>query len=170
MTLIFTDTDSIRSLFVSNFLHIFLIFSLSAFGETFKTSFAPPPCLKTAARVSSVTESECLVVWSSLKTNSPDLMQYRVQLTRVKDQQVTNYEAGTDLQLRIAGLEAKSDYTVRVCGVRLVESSGLTSQLVGTFSPSTQLTTMARTSSTAVSPANARAEAVRNTGSVAPTW
>ena len=40
LTLIFTDTDSIRWLFVSNFLYIFLIFSLSAFGETFKTSFA----------------------------------------------------------------------------------------------------------------------------------
>lgn len=137
---------------------------------TFKTSFAPPPSLKTAARVSGVSESECLVAWSSLKTNSPDLMQYRVQLTRVKDQQVTTYEAGTDLELRIAGLEAKSDYTVRVCGVRLVESCGQTSQLVGTFSPSTQLTTKARSSSTAATPATSKAETVRNTGGVAPTW
>ena len=137
---------------------------------TFKTSFAPPPSLKTAARVSGVTESECLVAWTSLKTSSPDMMQYRVQLTRVKDQQVTNYEAGTDLQLRIAGLEARSDYTVRVCGLRQVESGGQTSQLVGTFSPSAHLTTASRNNNTSVSPATSRAETVRNTGSVAPTW
>ena len=142
--------------------------------STFKTSFSPPPALKTAARVSSVTESSCLVAWSSLKTASPDLMQYRVQLTRVKDQQVTHYEAGTDLQLRMAGLEARSDYTVRVCGVRLVEScAGETaSHLVGTFSPPTLFSTAARTSSTAALPANTRADTVRQAGggSSGPAW
>jgi len=135
--------------------------------STFKTSLAPPPPLKTAAKVGSVTESSCLVTWSSLKS-SPESMQYRVQLTRVKDQQVTNYEAGPDLQLRIAGLDAKSDYTVRVCGVRLVNTGGETLPLVGPFSPSTQLTTMARTSSTTASPATSRAETVKLAGE--PTW
>ena len=130
---------------------------------TFKTSFAPPPPLKVAARVSSVTESECLVAWSSLKT-AADVMQYRVQLTRVKDQQVTNYEAGSDLQLRMAGLDAKSDYTVRVCGVRLVNSGGETISLVGPFSPCTQVTTMARPTATTSSPATTRSETVRQGG------
>merc|ERR1719336_221957 len=135
--------------------------------STFKTSLAPPPPLKTAAKVGSVAESSCLVTWSSLKS-SPESMQYRVQLTRVKDQQVTNYEAGPDLQLRIAGLDAKSDYTVRVCGVRLVNTGEETISLVGPFSPGTQLTTMARTSSTTASPATSRAETVKLAGE--PTW
>jgi len=73
-----------------------------------------------------------------------DQLQYRVQLTRVKDQQVSTYEAGTDVQFRIAGLEAKADYTVRVCAVRLPTNEPSTVTLVGTYSPTTQLTTLAK--------------------------
>merc|ERR1712013_908147 len=76
---------------------------------TFKTSYAPPPPVKGTPRVSNITDSGCLVQWSALRSMAAgDQLQYRVQLTRVKDQQVSTYDAGTDVQFRIAGLEAKA--------------------------------------------------------------
>jgi len=112
---------------------------------TFKTSYAPPPPVKGTPRVSNITDSGCLVQWSGLRSMAAgDQLQYRVQLTRVKDQQVSTYEAGTDVQFRIAGLEAKADYTVRVCAVRLPTNEPSTVTLVGTYSPTTQLTTLAK--------------------------
>merc|ERR1719228_2377776 len=112
---------------------------------TFKTSYAPPPPVKGTPRVSNITDSGCLVQWSGLRSMAAgDTLQYRIQVTRVKDQQVSTYEAGTDVQFRIAGLEAKADYTVRVCAVRLPTNEPSTVTLVGTYSPTTQLTTLAK--------------------------
>ena len=56
--------------------------------SSFRTAFAPPPSVKGAPRISNVTESGCLVHWTGLKGLSE--MGYRVQLTRVKDSQVSN--------------------------------------------------------------------------------
>ena len=106
---------------------------------TFKTSFAPPPPLKGAPRVPSINDSECLVQWSGLK--SAEVIEYRVQLTRVKDGHVSTKEAGSDLELRITGLEPRSDYTVRVAGVRRMEDG---QSLSGTWSPAAQVTTASR--------------------------
>ena len=115
---------------------------------TFKTTFAPPPPLKGAPRVPSINDSECLVTWQGLKSAEP--LQYRVQLTRVKDGHVSTYEAGGDVQLRVAGLDPRSDYTVRVCAVRAVPASPDTC-MVGTYSPATQVTTAPRQGGTSAS-------------------
>lgn len=112
---------------------------------TFRTSYAPPPSVKGTPRVSCITESGCLVQWTALRNMAAgEQLHYRLQLTRVKDQEVSTYEAGMDIQLRIAGLEPKADYTVRVCAVRLPNPDSPGQQLVGAFSPVTQLATLPR--------------------------
>jgi hypothetical protein len=94
-------------------------------------------------------------------------LQYRVQLTRVKDQEVSTYDAGMEAQFRIAGLEPKSDYTVRVCAVRIPNNESTKVTMVGTFSPTTQLGTMAR-AGPVVTQAPVRHEVARSIGE--PSW
>ena len=137
---------------------------------TFKTSYAPPPPVKGTPRVSNITDSGDLVQWSGLRSMAAgDQLQYRVQLTRVKDQQVSTYDAGTDVQFRIAGLEAKADYTVRVCAVRLPTNEPTTTTLVGTYSPTTQLTTLPKAGPVVSNiQATSTKEIVKASGE--PTW
>jgi len=71
-------------------------------------------------------------------------LHYRLQLTRVKDSEMNTYEAGMDVQFRIDGLEPKAEYTVRVCAVRMPSPETPSLQLMGTYSPPTQLSTRAR--------------------------
>jgi hypothetical protein len=97
-----------------------------------------------------------------------DTLQYRVQLTRVKDQQVSTYDAGTDVQFRIAGLEPKADYTVRVCAVRLPTNEPTTVTLVGTYSPTTQLATLPKVGPVMSNIPVSKQEIVKASGE--PTW
>lgn len=137
--------------------------------HTFKTSYAPPPPVKGTPRVSNITDSGCLVQWSGLRSMAAgDQLQYRVQLTRVKDQQVSTYDAGMDVQFRIAGLEAKADYTVRVCAVRLPTNEPDTVTLVGTYSPTTQLATLPKVGPVVSNTTVSKQEIVKATGE--PTW
>jgi hypothetical protein len=136
---------------------------------TFKTSYAPPPPVKGTPRVSNITDSGCLVQWSGLRSMAAgDTLQYRVQLTRVKDQQVSTYDAATDVQFRIAGLEAKADYTVRVCAVRLPTNEPTTVTLVGTYSPTTQLATLPKVGPVVSNIPVSKQEIVKASGE--PTW
>merc|ERR1711963_665504 len=64
-------------------------------------------------------------------------LQYRVQVTRVKDNDVATYQAGGSVELRITGLEANSDYKVRVAAERL--PMGEKDSMVGSYSPTTQV-------------------------------
>jgi len=137
--------------------------------NTFKTSYAPPPPVKGTPRVSNITDSGCLVQWSSLRSMAAgDQLQYRVQLTRVKDQQVSTYEAGLDVQFRIAGLEPKADYTVRVCAVRIPSNEPDTVTLVGTYSPTTQLATLPKAGPVLSNTPVSKLEVAKVTGE--PTW
>jgi hypothetical protein len=112
---------------------------------TFRTSYTPPPPVKGAPRVSNITESGCLVQWAGLKSMAAgEQLQYRIQLTRVKDQEVTLYQAAHNIEFRITGLEAKSDYTVRVAAERRPTGESDTVSMVGSYSPTTQLATLAR--------------------------
>jgi hypothetical protein len=96
-----------------------------------------------------------------------DQLQYRVQLTRVKDQQVSTYDAGMDIQFRIAGLEPKADYTVRVCAVRLPTSEPDVT-LVGTYSPTTQLATLPKAGPVVSNTPVSKQEVVKASGE--PSW
>ena len=85
------------------------ICAISAAGQgpfsnvsTFKTTFAPPPQLKGAPKITNITDSGCLVQWTSLKSGG-DALQYRVQVTRVKDGHVSSYEPENDVEIRITG-------------------------------------------------------------------
>jgi len=136
---------------------------------TFKTSYAPPPPVKGTPRVSNITDSGCLVQWSSLRSMAAgDQLQYRVQLTRVKDQQVSTYDASMDVQFRIAGLEPKADYTVRVCAVRIPTNEPDTVTLVGTYSPTTQLATLPKAGPVLANAPVSKQEVVKSTGE--PSW
>ena len=115
--------------------------------HTFRTLYTPPPQVKGAPRVSNITESGCLVQWAGLKAMAAgEQLQYRVQLTRVKDQEVTLYQAHQSVEFRITGLEHKSDYTVRVAAERRPTTGGDSVSMVGSYSPTTQLATLARAS------------------------
>ena len=130
--------------------------------STFKTSFAPPAPLKSAPRVSDITDTGCLVQWNSLKS-SGDMLSYRVQLTRVKDGHVSTYEAGSDVQFGVEGLDPKSDYTVRVCAVRMVTNDdGSQVPMVGTLSPCTQLNTLAKQGLTTSAVTTTKVETVKS--------
>lgn len=135
---------------------------------TFKTTYAPPPPVKGTPRVSNITDSGCLVQWSGLRSmGAGDQLQYRVQLTRVKDQQVSTYDAGMDIQFRIAGLEPKADYTVRVCAVRLPTNEPDVT-LVGTYSPTTQLATLPKAGPVVSNTPVSKQEVVKASGE--PSW
>jgi len=109
----------------------------------FRTLYTPPPQVKGSPRVSNITENGCLVQWAGLKSMAAgEQLQYRVQLTRVKDNDVATYQAGGNVELRITGLEANSDYKVRVAAERW--PTGEKESMVGSYSPTTQVATQAR--------------------------
>ena len=132
---------------------------------SFRTSFAPPPPVKGSPAVRNITDTGFLVTWSSLKntvSSGGDLLQYRVQVTRVRDQNRHTYEAGTSTELGVSGLDSKSDYTVRVAGVRSVTSEGEDVSMLGAYSPPTQVTTQGKSSVAG----GAVASVVKETGAV----
>ena len=110
---------------------------------TFRTLYTPPPQVKGSPRVSNITENGCLVQWTGLKSMAAgEQLQYRVHVTRVKDNEVSTYQAGANHEHRIAGLEANSDYKVRVAAERW--PTGEKESMVGSYSPTTQVATLAR--------------------------
>jgi len=105
----------------------------------FKTAYAHPHPVKAAPRVSNITETGCLVEWSPLKhiPGQGDLY-YRVSLTKVRDNEAKIIYSGSDTQFRDSGLEPKTDYTIRVCGVRVPVPD---TELAGPYSPPAIFTT-----------------------------
>jgi len=96
-----------------------------------------------APKVSNITEDGCLVEWSPLKQipGQGDL-QYRVQLTKPKKNETKTIYSGSDIQFRAGGLEPRTEYTIRVCGVRIPPVSGQQLELNGPFSPPAIFTTL----------------------------
>jgi hypothetical protein len=114
---------------------------------TFKTAFAHPPAVKAAPRVTSITDSGCVVEWGAVRpVATGDHLRYQVEWTRVKDGTPSKTCAGTDLQFRIEGLEAKSEYTVRVAAVRSPHGTeqNMAVTLVGPLSPASVFSTLPR--------------------------
>ncbi|CAB4059243.1 unnamed protein product [Lepeophtheirus salmonis] len=90
----------------------------------------PPPPLKSVPRVSSITSDGCLVEWTPVKMlYAQGTLNYKVQLTKVKDHDSKIIYSGGDVSFRISGLEPRSDYTIKVLPVR-VPAPGL-AELVG---------------------------------------
>ena len=50
--------------------------------------------------------------------------------------------SGSDIQFRAGGLEPRTEYTIRVCGVRIPPVSGQQIELNGPFSPPAIFTTL----------------------------
>lgn len=50
--------------------------------------------------------------------------------------------SGSDIQFRAGGLEPRTEYTIRVCGVRIPPVSGQQLELNGPFSPPAIFTTL----------------------------
>lgn len=114
-------------------------------AHTFRTSYTLPPPVRGAPRISNITEGGCLVQWAGLKSMAAgEQLQYRLQLTRVKDHEVTLHQAHHNVEFRITGLEPKSDYTVRVAAERRPIGEPESVSMVGSYSPTTQLATLAR--------------------------
>lgn len=109
----------------------------------FRTAYAHPHPVKAAPKVSNITEDGCLVEWSPLKQipGQGDL-QYRVQLTKPKKNETKTIYSGSDIQFRAGGLEPRTEYTIRVCGVRIPPVSGQQLELNGPFSPPAIFTTL----------------------------
>jgi len=106
----------------------------------FKTAYAHPHPVKAAPRISNITETGCLVEWSPLKhiPGQGDLY-YRVSLTKVRENEAKIIYSGSDTQFRDSGLEPKTEYTIRVCGVRVPVPE---TELAGPYSPPAIFTTL----------------------------
>lgn len=107
----------------------------------FKTAYAHPPAVKAAPRVSGIAEDGCLVEWPPIKLlPSQGELHYRVSLTKVRDNEAKIIYTGSDVQFRVNGLEAKSEYAIRVCGVRVPTPGSV--EMAGTYSPPAVFTTL----------------------------
>ena len=128
---------------------------------SFKTCYAPPPPVKIAPRVSSITENGCLIQWTVQRGSSTgEQLEYKVLVNKARDESALAFsETLSDTQLRLHTLDAKTEYTVRVCSVRNPSNH---SPLAGAPSPSTNFTTLPKTGSTVV-PATVVAEAPLST-------
>jgi hypothetical protein len=106
----------------------------------FKTAYAHPPPVKIAPRVNVVSEDGCLVEWTPLKQapGQGELL-YKVSLTKVRDNEAKIIYSGSDTQFRASSLDPKTEYTIRVCGVR-VPVAGV--ELAGTNSPPAVFSTL----------------------------
>nr|XP_040581209.1 fibronectin type-III domain-containing protein 3A-like isoform X2 [Lepeophtheirus salmonis] len=105
------------------------------------TLYAHPPPLKSVPRVSSITSDGCLVEWTPVKMlYAQGTLNYKVQLTKVKDHDSKIIYSGGDVSFRISGLEPRSDYTIKVLPVR-VPAPGL-AELVGPSSSPGIFTTL----------------------------
>merc|ERR1712156_271195 len=106
----------------------------------FRTAYAHPHPVKAAPKVSSITEDGCLVEWTPLKQfQGQGDLHYRVSLTKVKDNEAKIIYSGSDIQFRGSSLEPKTEYTIRVCGVRIPVPG---TELAGPFSPPAIFTTL----------------------------
>ncbi|XP_059082249.1 fibronectin type-III domain-containing protein 3A-like isoform X2 [Tigriopus californicus] len=113
----------------------------------FSTAYALPPPLKSPPRVTGITTDGCLVEWSSVKASAlhqssipPSDIQYKVFMTKGRESKTRIVYGGTDLQFRLNGLEAKSEYAIKVAVVRIPEPE---LELVGAHSPPCAFTTLA---------------------------
>jgi len=106
----------------------------------FRTAYAHPHPVKAAPKVSNITEDGCLVEWSPLKQipGQGDL-QYRVQWTKQKENETKTIYSGSDIQFRAGGLESRTEYTIRVCGVRIPANG---QEHPGPYSPPAIFTTL----------------------------
>jgi hypothetical protein len=108
----------------------------------FRTAYANPHPVKAAPKVSSITEDGCLVEWTPLKhIQGQGDLHYRVSLTKLKDNEAKIIYSGSDVQFRGSSLEPKTEYTIRVCGVRIPNPSTGT-ELAGPYSPPAIFTTL----------------------------
>lgn len=102
---------------------------------TFVTHRALPPALK-APKVSSITETSCLVEWVAVKPIGEDPLSYRLQLG-TKESDLHVIFSGADTSYLIPNLTPGTDYSARVAAIRHCSDS----ELMGPFSPCTSLCT-----------------------------
>jgi len=116
--------------------------------SSFKTTYAPPPPVKVAPRVSAITESGCLLQWTPQRGSSEQL-HYKVLVTRPREDKTTTFMAAADSQLRIGSLEPRGEYTVRVVTIRNPPGQA---SILGTPSPATSFTTLAKAGPVSTAP------------------
>jgi len=107
---------------------------------TFRTSFAPPPGLKTAPRITAITEHGAQISWSAVKVQSEPL-HYKVVLSRGKENnQSITLQTATDTSVRVSSLAPRTEYSVRVYTIRHLRQSS--TKLEGSPSAAVTLTTL----------------------------
>jgi hypothetical protein len=127
----------------------------------FRTAYANPHPVKAAPKVSNINEDGCLVEWSPLKQfQGHGELQYRVSLTKVKDNESKTIYSGSDTQFRASSLEPKTEYTIRVCGVRIPVPG---TELSGPYSPPAIFSTLSLDGSSMSSSGNTVAGSKRAT-------
>lgn len=102
----------------------------------FSTIVAPPASLK-APKVVEVDERSCSLEWLPSRNTFTDSIVYRVQLARLKEQAYKQVSKCSETKCTIEELEPGTDYTARVCPVRLTS----TGELSGPASPPVTFTT-----------------------------
>jgi len=148
----------------------------------FKTAYAHPPAIKAPPKVTSITDEGCTVEWSPIKPMSRDQstagseLQYQVQLAKVRDNDAKIIYTGCDTQCRVNGLDGRTEYSVRVAGVRVVaagvavagEAEGRI-ELPGAYSPPGTFTTDPRKEGAGGTPTPTLEQAAKSAGGVGST-
>ncbi|KAL1513199.1 hypothetical protein ABEB36_002638 [Hypothenemus hampei] len=118
----------------------------------FSTSIAPPAVLK-VPKIVEVEQKSCTIEWSPSKNAFSDRVVYHVQIAKLKEQLYKSSHHGADTKCTIDNLEPGTEYSARVCPVRITS----TGELIGPYSPPINFSTMTADISavTKLSPSNA---------------
>ncbi|XP_074025374.1 miles to go isoform X2 [Leptinotarsa decemlineata] len=102
----------------------------------FATCIAPPAAVK-LPKVAEVDQRSCSIFWYPAKNSFSDTVVYQVQLARLKEQVFKQVCESSEPKCTIENLEPGTDYTARVCPIRMTS----TGALPGPFSPPVNFTT-----------------------------
>ncbi|GAB6022917.1 Fibronectin type III domain-containing protein 3B [Chamberlinius hualienensis] len=91
--------------------------------HVFTTSRAPPPPLK-APVVSKISETSCFVEWAPVKPMGDDKIMYQLQFLGQREQEYRVIYRGEETSYHLTGLDPRTEYSVRVGGVREIQSNG----------------------------------------------
>ncbi|XP_054724127.1 fibronectin type III domain-containing protein 3B-like [Uloborus diversus] len=113
---------------------------------TFSTQRALPPALK-APKVSSISETSCVVEWMAAKPIGEDMLSYKLQLG-TKESDFSVFYTGIQTCCTMHNLKPGSEFSVRVAAVRHCSDG----ELPGPFSPCTVFCTNSLSVSEATPP------------------
>ncbi|XP_074657829.1 fibronectin type-III domain-containing protein 3A-like isoform X1 [Tubulanus polymorphus] len=103
----------------------------------FRTTKAPPPAVR-APKAVNVSIDSCHIEWSPCRPMGKDTIEYILQIQHRHDSEYRQLYRGTATSYRLDGLSSKTEYTVRVCAIRICDDD---SELTGAYSPGVSFNT-----------------------------